>query len=171
MLTKLIFLGPESTGKTSISREVALQCNAVYVPEFARSYFETHSIDYAYSDVLHIAEMQAKHETEAMLLRKNVVCDTDLLTIKIWLEFYGWEVPQWIPQFIEEHKANQYLLMYPDIPWVADKQRKNPNDRLLIFKAFEAALLAVNANYTVIQGNGRNRFETALSIAKQHLMD
>jgi NadR type nicotinamide-nucleotide adenylyltransferase len=162
MLAKIVFLGPESTGKSTISQEVANSCNATWVNEFARIYLNEHGADYTYADVLNIAQIQAERELHAELSGNIVVCDTDLITIKIWLAYYGWIVPDWMTQFIAKHKADKYLLMYPDIPWVADDQRKNSHDRIVLFDVFEQELKHMNANYIVIKGTGKVRLEKCM---------
>lgn len=162
MSVKIVFLGPESTGKSNISSEVARLCKATFVAEFARAYLDEHGVDYTYTDVIRIAETQAKWEREAEALNNNMICDTDLITIKIWLEYYRWEAPEWMDTFILKHKADKYLLMYPDIPWMADEQRKNPHDRVALFNVFEQQLKSINANYSIIKGDGKSRLENCL---------
>ncbi len=168
MPVKIVFLGPESTGKTSISAAIAERSNATFVPEFARTYLHDHGTNYTLNDVIKIAETQARIEQEAEATGKDVICDTDLITIKIWLEYYSWEVPEWLEFFIAKHRADKYLLLYPDIPWVADEQRKNQHDRMLLFNRFEQQLNAINANYSIIKGGGNARFEECLNEIKNH---
>ncbi|MBL7801425.1 MAG: ATP-binding protein [Chitinophagales bacterium] len=162
MSAKIIFLGPESTGKSTISAEIAKLCNAVFVNEYARTYLNEHGTDYSYTDVVKIAETQAQLEREAEATKKIVICDTDLITIKIWMEYYNWNVPEWIESFIVKHLANKYLLLYPDIPWMADEQRKNPTDRIELFNRFEQHLIRLNVSYSIIKGIGQTRFENCL---------
>jgi NadR type nicotinamide-nucleotide adenylyltransferase len=162
MSVKIIFLGPESTGKSTISTEIAKLCNAAFVPEYARTYLNEHGADYSYTDVIKIAETQTQLEREAEATGKTIICDTDLITIKIWLAYNDWKVPEWMDSFIVKHQANKYLLLYPDIPWVADEQRKNPHDRIELFNRFEEHLTRLKVNYSIIKGNGQSRLEDCL---------
>jgi nicotinamide riboside kinase len=170
MQSKIVFLGPESTGKSTISAELAKLCNAAFIPELARTYLNEHGTTYSYNDVIKIAETQAQLEREAEATEKNIICDTDLITIKIWLEYYSWKVPEWMESFIVKHQANKYLLLYPDIPWVADEQRKNPHDRIALFNRFEQHLIAISANYSIIKGNGQSRLEDCLKEAQKTIL-
>lgn len=162
MPAKIVFLGPESTGKSTISAEIAKLCNAAFVQEYARTYLNEHGTTYSYTDVIKIAETQAQLEREAEATEKTIVCDTDLITLKIWMEYYNWKVPEWMESFIVKHQANKYLLLYPDIPWVADEQRKNPHDRLELFHRFKQHLIGLNVNYSIIKGIGQTRLEDCL---------
>ncbi|MFN8317544.1 MAG: ATP-binding protein [Chitinophagales bacterium] len=167
MPAKIVFLGPESTGKSTISAEIAKLCNAAFVQEYARTYLNEHGTTYSYTDVIKIAETQAQLEREAEATEKTIVCDTDLITLKIWMEYYNWKVPEWMEAFIVKHQANKYLLLYPDIPWVADEQRKNPHDRLELFHRFKQHLIGLNVNYSIIKGIGQTRLENCLKAVQK----
>lgn len=167
MPAKIVFLGPESTGKSTISVEIAKLCNAAFVPEYARTYLNEHGTTYGYTDVIKIAEIQAQLEREAEATGKTIICDTDLITIKIWLEYYNWEVPEWMESFIVKHEANKYLLFYPDIPWVADEQRNNSHDRLELFQRFKQHLIGLNVNYSIIKGIGQTRLEDCMKAVQK----
>lgn len=157
---KIVFTGPESTAKTSISQVLADEFNFVYVTEFARKYIENlHSIPYTYDDVIAIAEKQKEIEEYYAQKQQTVIFDTDLISIKIWLLYYNWELPAWLHSFIQKHQADLYLLMKPDIEWVADAARENPHNREELFALYENELQQLNANYLIITGTGEKRIE------------
>ena len=62
-----------------------------------------------------------------------MILDTDLLTIKLWSYYKFNSVDKWILKIDEQKKENRvYLLFKPDIEWVSDPLRENPNNRRYI---------------------------------------
>ena len=61
-------------------------------------------------------------------------------------------------------KEDVFLLCDIDLPWQADEQRQNPNDRAELFEQFKQALEQLEANYSVVNGLGRERLERAIQI-------
>ncbi len=58
MLKKVVVIGPESTGKTTLCKQLATHFHAQWCPEFAREYLLEHGMDYSYDDLLTIAKGQ-----------------------------------------------------------------------------------------------------------------
>ncbi len=146
------FLGPESTGKTTTSLLAAKSLNADYVQEISRTFLQDIGLNYTYEDILQIAELQKNLEQKAIEYKTEmVVLDSELITIEIWLEFYGYKVPDWIPSYILQCQYH-YFLLNTDVPWVADALRNNPNDRLVLFNLFEEKLKHYQKQYTIISG-------------------
>lgn len=157
---KIIFTGSESTAKTTISEQLAEQLGFAHVAEFARSYInKLQGKPYTYEDVIAIAEKQREIEEMVAKNEQITLFDTDMLTLKIWLQYYGWPLPNWMNDFIEKHQADLYLLMQPDIAWHPDSQRQNPHDREKLFAIYENELQQLNANYRIISGVGETRIE------------
>ena len=61
---RIVILGPESTGKTTLSKELAQHYQTQWVPEFARNFLVTHGMNYDYDDLLTIARGQLASEIE-----------------------------------------------------------------------------------------------------------
>ena len=103
---KIVILGPESTGKTTLTKSLANHFQAPYVFEYAREYLEAQeSKPYELSDLEAIARgqvnaVQAKMENSPPL----IFCDTDLITLHIWsLDKFDRTIP-----FVEQNmKAQQ----------------------------------------------------------------
>ena len=81
---KIIVTGPESSGKTTLSKSLSKHLNGKLVNEFARNYLLKNNNTYNFENLLEIAQNQYKLENQKS---KIIVCDTDLLTIKIWSEY------------------------------------------------------------------------------------
>ena len=89
--------------------------------------------------------------------------DTDLITLKIWSEYKYGRCDKWILTQIEKQKTEKrfYLLCQPDIPWQADKQRENPNDREELFEIYKQELDDLDTN--ILLWREENRIENSIS--------
>ena len=162
-MLKVVLIGPESSGKTSLAKQLAAHYETNYVPEFARDYLTQLNRPYTYKDVLHIANKQQEKELQLEALQPNVLFyDTDLINIKHWLEIKYNKCPLWIHEAIGTRKADLYLLLQPDLPWESDPLREFPNqaDRNNLFDIYEQDLQDLDMHYTII--NGPNRTKQAI---------
>ena len=170
MMRRIAITGPESTGKTSLTMQLAQLYDTAYVPEYARQYLNEHGTQYTYEDVLKMAKGQMELERQMLSKASEILfADTEMIVYKIWLEFYQWEVPKWMTDYIINSPFDLYLLTDIDLPWVADGQRANPNDRELIFYRFQEELDRVDANYGIISGTGALRIDNAISTIEEYL--
>ena len=84
MLKKIVAIGPESTGKTSLCTQLAERYNSLWCPEYAREYLTLHGMNYTYDDLLTIAkgqvELEEKYESLVQSRQSGVESQTDLLT-------------------------------------------------------------------------------------------
>jgi len=168
-IIKVVLFGPESTGKTTLSKQLARHYNTVWVPEYAREYLQNkwnnERKTCENSDLVPIAYGQMKLENElAKKADKILICDTDLLETKVYSEeYYGGLVNEALEKAAKENTYDLYLLTYIDTPWEADDLRDRPEQRLEMFKAFENALIKHNRNYILLKGNNKNRLKTAVA--------
>ena len=170
MLHKIAITGPESTGKTSLTMQLADLYDTVYVPEYARQYLDKNGMNYTYEDVLKMAKGQIELEKQMSAKASEILfADTEMIAYKIWLEFYEWEVPKWMADHIKINQFGFYLLTDIDIPWVADGQRANKNDRELLFHRFQEELENAEVNYGIISGTGPLRIDNAISTIEEYL--
>ena len=153
---KIIITGPESSGKTTLCEQLSKHFNLPFSKEYAREYLNALKRDYNPDDLLKIAKGQLKAENGIQLL------DTDLITLKIWSEYKYGSCDKWILIQIEKQKTEKrfYLLCSPDIPWQADKQRENPNDRDSLFEIYKQELDDLEHNYFIVEGE--NRIENSI---------
>jgi nicotinamide riboside kinase len=163
-------IGPESTGKTRLCEALAIHFFGIVIKEYARTYFETHSIlDYDINDVETIYREQ--HELELLGSKTNkfpyLFIDSSFITAQVWCEDKFSRVPNWIIEAAKMETADVYLLCDTDLPWVEDNQRKNAHNRKALFKRFETLLQIYQKPYVVIKGIGEARVEFAKSIILQ----
>ena len=85
-MNKVIITGPECSGKTTLSEGLSLHYNSLFNNEYARDYIKSLNRSYIIEDLLKIAQKQWENEHNN-LKQKFLICDTDLITIKIWSEY------------------------------------------------------------------------------------
>lgn len=61
-IKKFVVIGPESTGKSTLCRQLAHHYHNIWVPEYAREYLEKNGMNYTYDDLLVIAKGQIELE-------------------------------------------------------------------------------------------------------------
>jgi nicotinamide riboside kinase len=154
-MLKIIVTGPESSGKTTLCKEISNQFNIPFTTEYAREYLKTKGVNYNQSDLLEIAKGQ--FISEGGLNQQLSLQDTDLITIKIWSEYKYSSCDNWILEQIEKQKTENrfYLLCKPDIPWKADPLRENPVNREKLFEIYKEELEKLKHNYFIIKGEER----------------
>lgn len=168
-IVKVVLFGPESTGKTTLSKQLARHYNTVWTPEYARQYLQNkwnnERKTCENSDLIPIAIGQMKLENElAKKADKVLICDTDLLETKIYSEeYYGGFVNPELEKAAINNKYDLYLLTYIDTPWEEDDLRDRPDQRLEMFKAFENALIKYNRPYIILKGDRKKRIEDAIN--------
>ena len=154
---KIIVTGPESSGKTTLCKNLSEHFKIPFAKEYARIFLDELDRNYTQSDLLKIAGGQLKSEQNTQLL------DTDLITIKIWSEYKYGSCDKWILTQIEKQKSEKrfYLLCSPDIPWQADAQRENPNDAEKLFESYKQEIESLGHDYFIVTGG--NRMENSIS--------
>ena len=165
MIKKIAIVGPESTGKSTLSQMLADHYQTTWVPEYARTYLEQMDQTYQQEDLLDIAkgqmELEDKLEKEA---NRVLFCDTNLWVIKIWSEYKYGSCNPWILDQIRQRKYDLHLLTYIDIPWQDDPLREHPDKRQDLFNLYQRELVQSNTNFKIIRGNYQHRLSQAIRI-------
>jgi len=166
-MKKIVVLGPESTGKTTLAAKLAAFFQCPCVQEYAREYLNDRGGNYTENDLLNIAngqlQLERKAEKEASEL---LVLDTDLTVVKIWSLVKYRRCNPWILDKTQKLVYDLYLLTYPDIPWSHDPLREHPEKRLEIFSLYESELQNRNLAFEIIKGKYEERFKNAVGIIK-----
>jgi NadR type nicotinamide-nucleotide adenylyltransferase len=164
---KIVLFGPESSGKTTLSRKLAAHYNCSWIPEYAREYlqqkWEREQKICEPKDLLPIGEGQMRLENEAaQSAEKLLICDTDLLETKVYGEAYynGWCSPE-LEYHALENTYDLYFLTYIDIPWEADDLRDRPEQREEMFLQFKEALVTYRRPFVLLKGSLDERMATA----------
>lgn len=167
MLKKIVIIGPESTGKSTLCEELAQHYNSAWCPEFAREYLLTNGMDYSYDDLLAIARGQLALEDEYSVMvhhTKPLFIDTDMYVMKVWCEFVFGQCHQFILEQIAERKYDLYLLCNIDLPWVRDELREYPDPakREQLYKMYKDILINQSVPWAEVSGSYDERLATAI---------
>ena len=163
-IKKVCVIGPECTGKTDLAQFLAAHFKTSWVEEYARAYLNKLGGPYDQDDLLKIAHGQLRMEDEWLYeANKLLVCDTNLIVIKIWSEYkYGNCNPD-ILRKIEERKYDLYLLTYIDVPWADDPQREHPDKREHFWNIFKEEVTKTGVPFVEISGEREERRKKALA--------
>lgn len=162
-MQRIAITGPESSGKTTLARALAAHFGLPWVPEFAREYLADLRRPYDEEDLLCIAEGQLEAEQRVAAERPSMlVCDTDLLVIRIWSQEKFGRVDSRLEELVDGTEYHHTLLCRPDLPWEPDPLRENPHDRDRLFGIYEQELNALGRTYAVIQGERTERLHRAV---------
>ncbi len=165
-IIKIGVIGAESTGKSELCESLAKHYNTVWVPEYAREYFNDSDIyNYTKEDLVIIAKKQIESENE-LIKKANrfLFCDTTLITLKIWAELEFKETPDFILENLNKIKYDHYFLMANEVPWMQDAQRQNKFSRNMIFDMNKAELEKLKTPYHKITGLNEERPNNAISV-------
>lgn len=163
-LIRVAIVGPESTGKTSLARQLAAHFNTHWVPEYAREYLDQTGGKYEAPDLLEIARGQVGLEDKLATASKRLLfCDTNLLVIKIWSEHKYHNCHPWILREMARRKYHLHLLCDVDLPWMPDPLREHPDSRAYFFAKYKRELTDLKIPFRIISGNGPERFSKAVN--------
>ena len=161
---RIAFVGPESTGKTTLSQTMATLHHTEWVREYMRLYlqekWDKQCAVCTWEDLLPIAKGQVRLENEALSKAKQYLfCDTCLLELVIYSYIYYGKCEPIIEQHALSHKYDHIFLTYIDTPWVADDLRDKPHEREEVFAFFKDFLEKKSIPFHLLKGNLDNRVE------------
>ena len=175
-MKKVILMGPESTGKSTMAKRLAEHFGTTYVPEYGREYTDNNTLksvaDIDYIAIGHVkrAHEIALHNAKFSPDAKFLFLDTDLIITQIWSEIYFKQVPYYAKSLQNDYiqQGDLYLLMDVDIPWHDDGTREFPYLRKWHFDRIESELKDRKLNYVIVSGDGEKRFENCLDAIKNN---
>lgn len=190
-MIKVVIIGPESTGKSTLNKLLAEHYKTLCCPEYAREYLLTYGKEYTYDDLLTIAKGQIKAEDacikqleqleqlEPSLHKANdetgtnnqpttnhqlLFIDTDMHVMKVWCEFVFGKCHPFILEQLAERKYDLYLLCNTDLPWVKDELREYPDleTREQLFTIYKDLLMKQPVPWVEISGDYTQRLQIAV---------
>ena len=153
-MMRIGIIGAESTGKTTLAKELAEKYHGTYVPEYAREYVERKgTTEVTYDELCEIARYQIEElekQPEGLY-----IFDTELIITKVWFDYSFGHWPEWLDEAIKDYPMDVYIILYPDIPWVPDKARSNGSDaiRLELFERYKKEVEALGIEYYLVKHN------------------
>lgn len=155
--------GPESTGKSTLTKQLADYYHVPYVEEYAKQVIDSKNGNICYEDMEMIVREHFKAVEKARLQNTPLLfVDTDAIISKLWsCELFGKESPL-IEEYISKQHIDYYLLLDVDLPWVDDIHRYRPKGRETFFRKCEEQLVTRGKNYAVIRGKNKQRLKNAI---------
>lgn len=164
---RLILIGPESTGKTTLARGLAAGLGAPWTPEAARLVAESSPEPLSARTVEPIARLAlALADAATATAAPCLIHDTDLISTVVYARHYYGACPAWIEAEARARLGDGYLLCVPDLPWEADGVRDRADARHTLMADFLATLHAFGARVTLVGGTGAGRLTAARAAAE-----
>ena len=184
MLKKIVVVGPESTGKSTLCEKLAQHYKTHWVKEYAREYLIKNGTDYTFENLLDVAQGQLTLEEEGIKLasgqKKSVsedtystftfhhsplFIDTDMYVLKVWCEFVFDKCHTWVLNQIVERKYDLYLLCNIDAPWVKDELREYPDlvIREKLYHHYKDIMVNQKKPWVDISGTYEERLKKAIA--------
>jgi NadR type nicotinamide-nucleotide adenylyltransferase len=172
---RVVLIGSESTGKTTLAVRLAAHYGVEWVPEFVRDYAarKTGPLEFADHDAIARGQIAREDEHRDRGVAGNerlLIGDTDLLSTAVYCAHYYGRCPLWIEQSARERRPDLYLLLDIDLPWTSDPQRDRGHMRPEMHALFRDAVERSRAPFVVISGEGEVRFAAARAAIDQLLL-
>lgn len=184
---KVAILGAESTGKTTLCRDLALHFNSLWVPEYMRTYLQVkwdkEQLACTWDDLLPIAQgqialenklaQQAAKDLPSVKNSQNgqnpeyLFCDTSLFELMVYANWYYGDCPEMLTKAALAHHYDLVLLTKVDIPWVADDLRDSPHEREEMSAYFESHLNSHDKNFKRVGGDRDERVRQVVEWLKE----
>ncbi|MBC7848641.1 MAG: ATP-binding protein [Chitinophagaceae bacterium] len=179
-IIKIAVIGPESTGKSTLSAELAAHYKSAWCPEYARGYLLEHGMGYTYDDLLTIAKGQAASEDKCVSKATTehhigdaypLIIDTEMYVMKVWCEFVFNNCHLWILDQIAQRNYHLYLLCDTDLPWVKDELREYPDleNRAKLFAIYKDIMINQSVPWKIISGETGKRLQSAIAAVDEIL--
>lgn len=169
---RVVLIGAESTGKTTLARWLAERLDTVWVPEYGREHWE-HKLagrtlhdpapSWSADEFRHIAsQQQAREEALARQANKVLICDTNAFATGTWYERYLGDRDAETDAIGARDRADLYLLTAPDVPFVQDGFRDGEQIRGWMHERFEHQLRERGLPHVVLRGPYEERTARAV---------
>ncbi len=170
MLKKIVIIGPESTGKSTLCIQLAKHYQSSWVPEYAREFLLENGTNYSFDNLLTIAKgqivLEEKYFSELNESKNSVplFIDTDMYVMKVWCEFVFGKCHPFILEQIVERKYDLYLLCKTDLPWTNDELREYPDleTRDKLYKIYLDMMINQDVPWVEISGTDEERTQKAI---------
>ena len=168
---RIVIVGAESTGTTTLARDLATKLNVPWVPEIGRNYTESIlTTDYQWfdEDFYRIGRLQQAYENEIAARSDGViVCDTNTVATELWQRRYMDRTTKPMKAIAANDKVDLYIITGDEIPFVQDGIRDGEHLRHSMHNWFVAHIKKTGVPYIIVSGNPKERLQTATAAAKK----
>lgn len=168
---RIVIVGAESTGTTTLARDLAAELSVPWVPEVGRYYTESIlTTDYQWydDDFYRIGRLQQAYENE-IAARSNgvIVCDTNAVATELWQRRYKGRITKPMQTIAAEDKADMYIITGDEIPFVQDGIRDGEHVRHQMHHWFVTHIKKTGVSYIIVTGDQAARLQQATAAAKE----
>ena len=126
---RILLLGGESTGKTTLARALATELDCNWVPEFGRTLYDERGGDLRYEDMTYIARTQVEYERRYTAGVNMIICDTSPLTTLFYSQVM-FKTASYELRELANRKYTKVYLCTPDIDFEQDGTRRDSEFRM-----------------------------------------
>ena len=177
MTKKIVTIGPESTGKSTLCEQLAKHFNTTWCPEYAREYLHQNGVKYGYDDLIKITQGQLAIEdycissvngqqsaVNSEYSSQLLFIDTNMYVMKVWYEYVFEKCEYIVLDEIAKREYDLYLLCNIDLPWAADEMREYPDEqpRIELYNIYKDLLINQTTPWVEISGNYTERLQKAI---------
>jgi NadR type nicotinamide-nucleotide adenylyltransferase len=169
---RVVLIGAESTGKTTLAAMLAERFQTVWVPEYGREYWEQKvaGLDvtgplppWTSEEFIHIASEQQRREDEmSRVANKVLIGDTNAFATGTWHERYMGHRCQAVDLIGQRDKVDLYLITEPDFPFVQDGWRDGQHIRDWMHGRFLGECAKTNVPLVRLRGSLESRMDEAI---------
>jgi NadR type nicotinamide-nucleotide adenylyltransferase len=168
LVTKVLFLGAPSTGKTTLATVSAQHFGTVWMPEYGREYWEQRHVDRRLTpeQLVEIAEGHRQRE-DAMALEANrcLFVDTDARVTRFFALYYHQSVHPRLEELAREAVSRYDVTIFceDDIPYDDTWDRSGEGSRALFQQWIEAQLVEDGTPFTRVSGSVEERLRQVVA--------
>lgn len=166
-MKRVVIIGAESTGKTTLATALAEHYQTAWVPEFGRLYTEARRYRgelWRSDEFTYIAVEQARMEDALARIANGVlICDTDPFATTIWHERYLGGPSVAVQVVAASRSYDLYVLTDTDIPFVQDGIRDGEAIRQWMHNRFHDEISRMATPMIVVSGPHDERLEAAVA--------
>jgi HTH-type transcriptional regulator, transcriptional repressor of NAD biosynthesis genes len=165
-MTRIVIIGAESTGKTTLATALAEHYRTAWVPEFGRLYTEARRYlgeRWRSDEFTYIAAEQARMEDAlAVIANRVLICDTDPFATAIWHERYLGAPSAEVQAVASGRTYDLYILTDVDTPFVPDDIRDGESIRQWMHDRFVNELSRMQTPMLLVSGPHERRLAEAV---------
>jgi HTH-type transcriptional regulator, transcriptional repressor of NAD biosynthesis genes len=162
LITKVVFLGAPSTGKSTITEEAAKQYHTVFMYEYGREYWNLHQVSKRLTpdQLIDIADCHIIGEEHLVQeANKYLFIDTNAITTYLFSKYYHGYAKKILQEYADETNKRYDLVFVcgDDIPYDDTSDRSGDANRKIFQKQTIAELNIRKIPYIILEGSVEDR--------------